>query len=341
MKMKIVIQFLTSVCFIGVSACGGGGGGGDDVIVDLPPATIDTMTIDMSPLRIVGFSDDREVNAFNTLHPLLDLGAGVPVPAGKTWLLRVRDWYEMGDFYSIWVSNGWGVPALGSPTADEGEPDNDPMDATDLTYNIYTDRGLNPLLDEDWFSFTAMGLNSFYFASTIPNMSGSTADPILEVYDPAPNLGPITYVEESDLSYETVIGGTLDSVNNLTLIVMDKQRSNSVDVNSFFLVFSGPPAPGDYPVRFAAPPFPGNAPGTVTGSIHIDQYDGVGGRIIGSFDITIVDDSRTTTVAGNFDVTREPDEPGLLTGFRPGLARASSSSMQGMLKEVSAYTRRD
>lgn len=63
--------------------------------------------------------------------------------------------------------------------------------------------------------------------------------------------------------------------------------------------------------------------------------------MIGSFDITIIDVSRTTTVAGSFNVTRMADEPGLLTGLKPSSGRATVISRQNALKGISAYMRND
>lgn len=123
------------------------------------------------------------------------------------------------------------------------------------------------------------------------------------------------------------------------IIEFDVGAPETLDSNEFFLAFSGPTTPGDYPIQFAFPPIPDDLPGSVTGSIHIDQYDSVGGRIIGSFDLTIVDDSRTTTVSGSFNVTREPDEPGLFS--RSASSRTAAPSIFGKLKSVSAYMRRD
>lgn len=289
----------------------------------------------MSPLRIVGFGDDA---SSGSLYPVVFIGE---IPDGETILIRARDPFGVGEFYSLKIRNGYGEVSSGTPILAEGEPDNSPIEAATLNWGTFLDRGFDPLFDEDWFTFTSSGeCCNYIFATT--NASGSAADPILEIYNPTPNLGAVTYTgDPAGMGIGTYVAGVFDPNNNLTLIGMFQLFDTDVDVNSFSLVFSGPPAPGDYPVRFAAPPFPGDAPGTVTGSIHIDQYDGVDGRIIGSFDITIVDDSRVTTVSGNFDTTRETDEPGLLAGFRPGLARATSPSMQGMLKEVSAYMRRD
>jgi hypothetical protein len=332
--MKMLPQFVIGVSFVAISACGGSGSGGGKTKI-----TTDTITINMSPLRVVGFSDDT---SSGSLYPIVFVG---DIANGETLLMRVRDPFEMGDFYSIRILNGYGgFPAPGAPTVNEGEPDNSLIEAAALTWGDYLDRGLDPLLDEDWFSFTSSGECCSY-VSTIANVSGAAADPILEIYNPSPNPGPITYTSvASDMGVDTFIAGIFDPANNLTFVLMDQlwdAATDAIDINSFFLIFTGPPSPGDYQVRFATPPFPDNAPGSVTGSIHVDEYDKVGGRIIGSFDITIADGSRTTTISGNFNVTRVPDEPGLLTGFRPGSARAASLSMQGMLKGVSTYMRRE
>ena len=324
-----------------LTACGGGGGG----------SPTDTFTINMSPLRIVGFSDDNlYVNISSSLYPIVYLD--FDMPAGKTVLMRMRDPYGVGDFYSIEIRNGFGggaAPAM--PISGEGEPDNNSIDASLLLWDTLADRDLNPVYDEDWFSFTSSG-EGIMFINTRPNASGSSADPILEIYDPTPNLGPVTYDENLELAlpsdHLTLIAGVFDPINDLTLVGFDKlnliESVNSsidtlIDINAFFLVFSGPPTPGDYPIQLAAPPAPSVAPGSVTGSIHIDQYDDVGGRIVGSFNLTIVDDSRTTTVSGSFTVTREQDEGGLLTGLKPEAARATSSKVSGKLRDLFAYLR--
>ena len=244
MTKKLLLTFGTLLflsSLLSLSSCGGGGGG----------IIIDSMTIDMSPLRVVGFSDD---GPSDPLHPVVFLG---DIPNGETLLMRVRDPFGLGDFYSIKIRNGYGEVSSGTPTADEGEPDNNLIDAATLTLGAFLHRGLNPLFDEDWFTFTSSGECCNYVA-TRSNSSGSAADPILEVYDPTPNLGPITYTLESDgFGAETLIAGVYDPTNNLTLIAMtqlwDVNIGDSVDRNSFALVFAGPLAPGDYPIRFAFP----------------------------------------------------------------------------------------
>ena len=334
-KLKLnfsTILFLASLLIL--SSCGGGGGGGGGGII------IDSMTIDMSPLRVVGYNDDGAFGP-DPLHPLVYVG---DIPNGKSLLMRVRDPYGIGDFYSIQTRNGYGGnPPPGTPTADEGEPDNDPIDASVLAEGVYLHRGLNPLFDEDWFSSTSSGPS---WAWTMSNLSGTLADPILEVYDPTPNLGPVTYTADSAPvgGTTTLLAGVFDPTNNGTFIGMTQLEEGPgmfIDINSFFIAFSSPTTPGDFAVEFAGPPFPSDAPGSVTGSIHIDQYDAEGGRIIGSFDITIIDVSRTTTVAGSFNVTRIADEPGLLTGLKPSSGRATVISRQNALKGISAYMRND
>lgn len=335
-KNKYLREFLlvgiSLLGILGIVASGGGGSGSGGEMRD-------TITINMSPLRIVGFSDD---DTSGSLHPIVFIG---DIPDGEAILIRARDPYGEGDFYSIKIRNGFGEVSVGNPIADEGEPDNSPIEAAILNWGVFSDRGFNPLFDEDWFTFTSSG-ECCNIIFTTANASGVAADPILEIYDPTPNLGPKTHIFDSDgMGAETLITGTFDPTNNLTFVGMiqlwDVNIGQTVDRNLFFLVFAGPPAPGDYPVRFAAPPAPDDAPGSVTGSIHIDQYDNVGGRIIGSFDITIFDISRSTTVDGSFDVTRSSDDAGLLTGFRPRSSQNNSLSVNSNLKNISTYMRRN
>ncbi len=125
MTKKLLLRFGTLLflsSLLSLSSCGGGGGGGENMI--------DSMTIDMSPLRVVGYNDDGAFGP-DPLHPLVYLG---DIPNGKSLLMRVRDPYGIGDCYSIQHSYGGygGNPPPGTPTADEGEPDNDPIDASVL-----------------------------------------------------------------------------------------------------------------------------------------------------------------------------------------------------------------
>ncbi len=334
---ELILVSVYVLGILGIVASGGGGGGGD-----ASDGEEDTITINMSPLRIVGFGDDNDSGGFAgpPLYPLVFLG---DIPSGETILIRARDPYGVGDYYSIIIRNGFGGVSSGMPIATEGEPDNNPMDAATLNWSFFLDRGFDPLFDEDWFTFTSSGECCHYIFTT-SNASGPAADPILEIYNPTPNLGPITYKLDSDgIGEETLINGTFDPTNNLTLIGMtqlwEAQLTFTFDRNSFFIVFAGPPVPGNYPVRFAAPPVPDDLPGSVTGSMNIDQYDDVGGRIVGSFDITIFDVSRSTTVGGSFNVTRSPDDPGLLTDFRSQSSRNILLPRINNLKRLFTYMR--
>ena len=330
---SLVLAVVYLLAVLGILATGGGGGGGGD-------GEEDTITINMSPLRIVGFGDDNDSGTGGgPLHTIVFLG---DIPSGEIILIRARDPYGEGDFYSQKIRNGFGEVSSGMPIAAEGEPDNSPLDAATLNWNSFLDRGFDPLFDEDWFTFTSSGECCSYVFTT-SNASGSAADPILEIYNPTPNLGPKTYKQDSDgIGEETSIIGTFDPTNTLTFIGMSQIWDDvfQFDRNSFFIVFAGPSDPGNYPVRFAAPPVPDDAPGSVTGSINIDQFDGVGGRIVGSFDITIFDVSRSTTVGGSFNVTRSPDDPGLLTGFRPQSSDDNLPARNKSLKNLVTYMRK-
>ena len=316
-----------SITLLVLGACGGGGGSGG--------SGDDFITLTMSPLRVIGFGDDGNSDP---LHPIVDMGI---IADGETVLLRVRDPYARGDFYSIKVRNGYGEVSNGAPAPADGEPNNSPAEATVLTFGDYAHNGLDPLMDEDWFSFTGSAGECCHFASTISNLSGTTADPVLEVYDPMLNPGAVTYRLLDSPTDRITVNGVYDPVNNATLIGMTRVNPfDGLDKNAFFLIFSGPPTAGNFPIDFAAPPIPGDAPGSVTGTVRIDRYDQAGGDIEGSFSLTIVDISRTTTISGSFDVERRADEAGLLSRPGPDAARIGATRSLARLKELAGYMNR-
>jgi hypothetical protein len=325
--MSIFRILACSILSAVISACGGGGSGGDSG---------NFISIETHPLHVIGFSDD---GISDPLYPVVDLGI---IADGKTVLLRVLDPYSRGDFYSIKVRNGFGEISNGSPVAADGEPDNTPMDATVLTYGNYSHHGLDPVMDEDWFSFTGSAGECCHFASTKPNNSGSGADPVLEVYDPTPDLGPVMYSQDtSNLTDAIAVSGTFDPANNLTLIGMIRtNRFDGLDKNFFAFVFSGPDTPGNYSIRFAGPPVSGDAPNSISGTVHIDRYDGPGGKIAGTFSLAIVDISRTSTIEGSFRVERNQNEPGLLSRLGRAAAGEASSKIKFGVKPIISYLKK-
>ena len=122
----------------------------------------------------------------------------------RTILVRVRAPYALGDFYSIKVRNGYGQPSSALPFADEGEPDNSPTDASELEFDIYSQHGLDPVLDEDWFSFTSAG-EVWHYVSTKSNLSGDSADPdnpgLLKAFGP---VAALTVSSEKQIGFKTI-----------------------------------------------------------------------------------------------------------------------------------------
>ena len=324
------------------TGCGGSGGDDDD-------DRIDTMEIDMAPLRVIAFIDDGGFIDY-PLYPLIELPALLGKSAeasklqnGDTILIRVFDPYGVGDFYSVLVSNTYGGgPHGATPLADDHEPDNDPASASVLNWGISSHHGLDPIEDEDWFNFTSSG-ECCVHVSTKPNTSGGNADPVLEVYDARPNLGVISFSEGVGSFEDVEIAGIFDPANNLTLVLLAHLTDGPGDTFNlpFSFIFAGADRRGDFAVRYAFPPVPSNAPGSVTGTVSVDRYDSPGGRLSGTFDITIVDNSRTTTVTGSFNVKREDDDAGLLTGFRSISAKDQQSRMKNSYKEIARYLNRE
>ena len=311
---------------LGIVATGGGGGGGGD--------NADKLTLNMSPYSIISSNDDGDFITY-PLYPI----ARIPGwPDGESILIRLFDPYGMDDFYSILIRNGYGGDAHpATPLADDGEPDNMPIEAYILTNGTYLHRGLNPAFDEDWFSFTSSGECCLY-VSAKPNMSGSAADPVVEVYDAVMNPGPKTYIEGSSAGVEKGIAGVFDPTNNLTLIsVFISELSQPLSI-VFSFVFDGPDLPGNYAVEYAFPPMPSDvASGSVTGSVNVDRYDT--NKISGTYDITIFDGPSSTTASGSFNITREQDEPGLLSGLKGAPKRDGSPQALNRFKVVSKYLR--
>jgi len=325
---ELVLVGVYLLGILGIVASGGGGGGGNG-------DKADKLTLNMSPYSIVSSSDDGDFIDY----PLYPLARTPDWPDGESILIRLFDPYGMGDFYSIQISNSYGGDAHpANPLADDGEPDNMPIEAFTLPFDTYIHRGLNPAFDEDWFIFTSSG-ECCLTVSAKPNMSGSAADPVVEIYDAAMNPGSKSYTEGFSAGVERGIFGVFDPTNNLTLVSVFISELVEPPSIVFSFIFDGPALPGNYPVEFAFPPLPSNdASGSVTGTVNVDRYDT--NKISGNYDITIFDGPSSTTASGSFDITREQDDPGLLTGLKSGYRReVGSSEALDRFKVVSKYLR--
>lgn len=327
--MKYLYILLYSFLILTLSACGGGSGGG---------GRKDTLIVNMAPLRIIAFNDDGQILG-PSLYPITQVGI---LSVGDEALIRVFDPYMAGDFYSIEVSHSFSAtPHTAMPLAADGEPDNSPIEATILPRDTFMHRGLSPAGDEDWFIHTAV-LFANNIAFTKANASGASADPVMEIYDSRLNPGPVTYREECIPGGCTIVAAVFDPTNNGTLVTTANFTAPAQELNAgvFSFVFSGPAQPGNYPVIFAAPPLPANTLGSVTGFVNVDSYGGPGQSITGTYDITIIDISRTTTVSGSFDVIREKDDSGLLIGLRPQVSGKQPLISIKQYQNISAYQRK-